>query len=206
MNPRFRMNNWLAIVFALSLLLLLAALIAIVPSICSPTRAQSTTLYVAPGGDCGGVVPCYGTIQAAVDAASGGDIVKVAQGVYTGTGFQVVHISKAITVSGGFTRTNWSNPNPDGQPSVIDAEDVPRRRGIFIETGDDPGVSVSLDALIVQRGHTGTMADGGGIYVSTGTVTIHSCTIRDNFATGSSTGGGGGFFLENLATQLLAAA
>jgi hypothetical protein len=44
-----------------------------------PTQI-SKTHYVTPGGDCGGSTPCYGAIQAAVDAASNGDIVKVSQG------------------------------------------------------------------------------------------------------------------------------
>jgi pectin methylesterase-like acyl-CoA thioesterase len=53
-------------------------------------QAQGTILHVAPGGDCGGASPCYATIQAAVDAASNGDTIKVAQGTYTSIGSMVV--------------------------------------------------------------------------------------------------------------------
>ena len=47
--------------------------------------AAPTTFHVAPGGDCGGAPNCYGTIQAAVDAAADYDTIKVAEGTYTST-------------------------------------------------------------------------------------------------------------------------
>jgi hypothetical protein len=51
------------------------------------------TYYVAPGGDCGGMTPCYASVQAAVDAADDpDDVVKVAAGTYTD-----IHLRDAIT-------------------------------------------------------------------------------------------------------------
>jgi pectin methylesterase-like acyl-CoA thioesterase len=72
----------------------------------SSAAADDSTRYVAPGGDCGGVSPCYATIQDAVDAASDGDTIKIAQGVYTSPGLQVVYIDRAVALTGGYTRTN----------------------------------------------------------------------------------------------------
>jgi len=85
------------------------------------TQAQGgSILYVAPGADCGGVERCYAHPQHAVDAASEGDVVKVASGIYTGVqgrtapvGYegpsvltQIAYISKTLTLRGGYTTTN----------------------------------------------------------------------------------------------------
>ena len=102
----------------------------------------ATVRYVAPGGNCGGVTPCYSTIQAAVDAANDGDTVRVAAGTYAGaqtkvsatTGYtytQVVMVDgKNLTLKGGYTTTDWNTYNPANNPTVIDAQQ--NGRGITI--------------------------------------------------------------------------
>ncbi len=62
-----------------------------------------------------------------MDTASDGDTVKVAQGVYTNPGLQVVYLSKGITSTGGYTTTDWANSYPLTRPAVIDAENVAGR-------------------------------------------------------------------------------
>lgn len=153
----------------------------------APAKAQGpTTRYVAPGGDCGGATPCYATIKAAVDAASHGDTIKVAQSVYTSTGFQVVYINKAITVTGGYTTTDWTNSYPLTQTTVIDAENVERRRGVYI---DGTGVTtITLSGLTIQGGYAQD-ADGGGVYVLTGTVVLRNSHILSNAAPAGEGGG-----------------
>jgi len=99
------------------------------------TSAQASpgTRYVAPGGNCGGATPCYSTIQAAVDAASDGDTIKVATGTYTGTqtisattGYtytQVVLVDgKNLTLKGGYTTSDWNIYDPLSNPTIIDAQ------------------------------------------------------------------------------------
>jgi len=61
-----------------------------------PMRAAGATLYVALGGACGGMPPCYSTVQAAVDAASSGHV-KVAGGTYTDVN---VHPHNDVTTTG----------------------------------------------------------------------------------------------------------
>jgi len=57
-------------------------------------------LYVEATGSCGGKTPCYSTIQAAIDAASSGDFIKIAQGTYDED--LSLNTSKNLTLQGGW--------------------------------------------------------------------------------------------------------
>jgi len=158
-------------------------------------HAQGSTLHVAPGGDCGGASPCYATIQAAVDAASNDDTIKVAQGTYTSTGFQVVYINKAITLTGGYIATDWANSYPITQPTVIDAEDVAGRRGVYIDGSSV--ATITLAGLTIQRGYVQD-TNGGGIYIHNGTMVLRDSRVISNTAEGSYPKGmGGGVYVES---------
>ena len=171
------MNDRRVLSLAFSFTLCAIALAVLLVLASNPARAQSPTRYVAPGGACGGASPCYVTIQAAVDAASDGDTIKVAQGTYTGSGFQVVYISEAITVTGGYTITDWDYPLPWQHPTIIDAESTVRRRGVYISRIAQ-GI-IKLDGLHIKRGNSSD-SDGGGVYILTGTVTIEDSAVRDS--------------------------
>ena len=158
-----------------------------------PAYALAEVLYAAPGGNCQGYEPCYGTIQAAVDAAAGGATIKVAQGVFTGTGSEVVSISKAITLTGGYTTTDWVYSLPATQATIVDAENVAGRRGITI---DGAGVAtITVEGLTSKRGNVPD-ANGGGIYVLSGTVVLRGNTFQDN----SAEYGGGAYLVSGALT------
>jgi hypothetical protein len=134
----------------------------------------------------------YSTIQAAVDAANNGDVIKVAAGIYTGiyqrdAVTQVVYISKSITIQGGYTVTDWMNPSPTVYTTTIDAQGLGR---VIYITGD---VSPTIEGLYITGGDASGMGGsawgdaGGGVYV-VGAAPI----IRENavFSNTASTGGG----------------
>jgi len=187
----------------------------------SMVLADPGILYVAPGGDCGGVTPCYATVQAAVDAASAGDEIRVAAGTYAGTQTavvtvggnpytytQVVVITKSLTLQGGYSPADWYTPDPTANPTIIDAER--QGRGVSIVGTYNVHPEVTVDGFTVTGGdYTGLgnpagVANrvcrgrgcdcGGGLYAYNSTLILRNSVITDNVAS-SNYGQGGGIYL-----------
>jgi len=178
----------------------------------TPVRADpASVLYVAPGGSCNGIAPCYGSVQAAVDAAAPSDEIRVAAGIYTdvhvrprhditttGVVTQVVCISKTVTVRGGYTTTNWTVSDPEAQPTTLDAQGQGR---VLYITGD---ISPTIEGLRITGGNaaalSGTPRDedgGGGVYIFTATADISNNRVFSNTADY-----GGGLYLHSSTTIL----
>ena len=170
-------------------------------------HASPSNRYVATTGsdtsnDCTDTLTPCATIQHAVDQATPDDEIRVAAGTYTGTnGYgglsQVIYISKTVMVRGGYTTTNWAMPDPDANPTVVDAEGDGR---VFYITGD---ISVTLEGLSITGGDaTDQGAEplnwgydlGGGIYSITATTSISGCIIYSNTASTAHVAYGGGIF------------
>jgi len=171
-------------------------------------QADPGILFVAPSGDCGSANPCYSTIQAAVDAASPGDEIRIAAGVYTdmsvrpknditttGVVTQVVYISKTLTIYGGYTLSNWTTAYPISNPTTLDAQGQgrvlyitghisPVIEGLRITGGDALGLGGSDE----QYCDLFLAGAGGGIYIITATTTISNSEVFSN--TGARCGGG----------------
>jgi uncharacterized repeat protein (TIGR01451 family) len=164
-------------------------------------RAPAAELHVCPAGS----PTCdYASIQAAVDGANDGDTIKVATGVYTDVHAragitQVVYISRTVVIQGGYTTPNWTTPDPDANPTMLDAEmkgrvlyiagDInPTIEGLHITGGDAAGLGGGL----------GNSDAGGGVYVVTATVTISDSQIVGN----TSAQYGGGLYLYRGAVTL----
>jgi uncharacterized repeat protein (TIGR01451 family) len=187
----------------------------------SPRRAQAAgdVYCVAPeGGMYSGCTQVFTSVQAAVDAAGGGETIKVAAGTYTdvqarpcwdtvttGVVTQVVYVSKTVHIVGGYTTTNWDTSYPVTQPTTLDAES--RGRGIYVtgdpSAGSGGAISVTIAGLRITSGDAsglgGCLGDvGGGVYVISA-----SATIRDSQISGSygMHGGGVGLCYSRLTFQ-----
>jgi parallel beta-helix repeat protein len=178
-------------------------------------RAAAANIYcvTSAGGTYAACDQVFTTIQAAVDAATDGEEIRVAAGAYTdmharpradvvATGLvtQVVYISKSITIRGGYTTSFSDSPNPVANPTTLDAQGQGR---VLYITGD---ISANIEGLRITGGNAtglgGPLGDvGGGVYIITATVMISNNMILSN--TAGSTGFGGGMFIENSPNTIL---
>jgi hypothetical protein len=160
----------------------------------SAASSHLTTLrYVAADGDCGSNTPCYSTLQAAVDAATDGDELRVAAGLYTGVSdrhgtTQLVYVDKSITIRGGYHPQTWA-PDPTLNPTILDAQGLGRVLSI---TG---AVSPVVDGFHLINGSGG---NGGGVYVETAAASLSHNEIYGNWAEGM----GGGVYLKDSAATI----
>ncbi len=116
------------------------------------------------------------TIQAAVDVAVKGDIIVVADGLYSGMGNQDVDfMGKAIKI---ISQNGPGNCILDGGGAG---------RGFWFHSQEKATSIVS--GLTIQNGNGGTMG-GGGILCEKSSPTIMNCIIKSNDS-GTKTGGGG---------------
>ena len=165
-------------------------------------RSQATTY----GQDCHARInessTEYTTVQAAVDAASPGDLVKVA-GMCLGASRragvrQQVYLDKPLTLRGGYTITNWATAYPHTQSTTLDA--LGQGRVLFITGNIRPTVNglriTGGDAAGLGGGRWGYAA-GGGVYIITATATLSDCQIYSNTA-----GYGGGLYLSSSPATL----
>jgi hypothetical protein len=149
--------------------------------------ADPGTQHVAPGGNCGAASPCHATVQDAVDVASPGDVIKVAQGTYTDIGVrdgitQVVYISKTVTIQGGYTTSDWITPDPKAHPTTLDAQG--QGRVVYI-TGDSTSTIEGLRITggdVQQFGSHYSERIGGGIYIGRAAAVLSGNVIYSNTA------------------------
>lgn len=186
----------------LSLGLALSLLGIVLASLVAPTL-EPKPIYAAGSryvtNNCTGApFPCYLTLQAAIDAAAQGDVIKVASGTYTGVNnyggdSQIAFLSKTITLRGGYSPSFAEPANPDAYPTNLDAEG--NGHVLYIRGN----VSPIIEGLRITGGDTTGMpvTAGGGVYVITASVTLSRNVVFDNRATF-----GGGVFALNSQVRL----
>jgi hypothetical protein len=138
----------------------------------------------------------YSTIQAAVDAAGDGDVIKVAAGTYTGVSAregvtQVVYINKSVAIQGGYTTAFTEPPNPEANPTTLDAQEQGR---VLYITGN---ISTTVEGLRITGGYV--KASGGGIYNNDADLALTNTIITNNISDGTNWGDGlgGGVYVRN---------
>lgn len=149
----------------------------------------------------------YTSVQQAVDAASTGDIVKVAgycvgmqehlaPAGYYGPGVvkQIVYLDKELTLQGGYTADFDSLPDPITNPTTLDAQGLGR---VMIIVGEiSPTISgldlVNGDAAGLGGYRAGSLTydAGGGVYAKS------PATFRDNVLMQHHAEYGGGTFWD----------
>jgi parallel beta-helix repeat protein len=154
----------------------------------------------------------YPTIQAAIDAASEGDIVEVSDGIYTGSGNKNLDFGgKDITLrskngpenciigkSGHTDGLHFYFHNGESKNAVVDGFTL---RGYSIDTLGGIYIldsSPTIINLIIEDNHK---QNGGGIYISNSSTIISDCIIRDNYGDTIS-GWGGGIYLSNSSVTM----
>jgi parallel beta-helix repeat protein len=144
----------------------------------------------------------YDNIQDAVDAAADGVVIKVATGTYTGVNdygglSQVVYVSKSVTIRGGYTSTFIDPPDPEGNPTLVDARGGGR---VFYIAAPSPSESISpvVEGLRITGGdadklggHLGGGDAGGGVFILNA-----AAIVRDNRILGNVARWGGGLYLR----------
>lgn len=203
------------IFYPLLQVILVTALLLAAPVTLWPTQATARAaaevsyIRVAPTGSdhaaCGTAASPCKSLQYAVNKASSGDVIQVAAGVYYYNGsadncsFLTTRavacvLDKHLTFLGGYTTANWSNPNPVGNPTIIDGANS--RRGVAIIAYNSTA-SVTMDGFTIQYGlaqgtSSGddfyTFAFGGGMWSQKGFVTLRNVIFKNNRSIGGTTG------------------
>lgn len=131
--------------------------------------AQGSTHLVAPDGS--GDFP---TIQAAVDGANDGDVIELADGVFTGAGNRDISYSgKAITIR---------SASGNAEACFIDCQGTPEEPhcGFIFASGEGPG-SI-LEAISVRNGDGGELGPGAVLCEEGSSPEILRCVFSSNRA------------------------
>lgn len=158
----------------------------------APGSTRASIRYVRTdgvdaGNNCANVADPCATIQHAVDTAVPGDEVWVAGGTYSGvqvrqTLTQHLYISQSVTIRGGYTPLFDAPPDPQTNPTTLDAAGLGR---VVVISGS---TQVSLVGLELINGNAG-LQNGGGLYADDASLVISGTTFLNNRAEF-----GGGFY------------
>lgn len=173
-------------------------LVLLVPALAYSAPATPRLIYVAPNAQCGvGHEPCFSQPQYAVDAAVDGDTVLVAAGTYDvlfqrDGNTQIAHISKTLTLRGGYTTAYTEPPDPTANLTVLDAHH--QGRALYV-TG--PG-HVTVEGVRLTRGDAlaGGWYGGNGVFARNATLTMRRCDLDHN-GVGMDFWGGGMYIADS---------
>jgi len=145
----------------------------------------------------------YDSLQAAVDAAPVGALVKVAGycDSLNARGSEIAYITKTLTVRGGYTVLDWTSSDPVAQPTTLDA-----RLSGHVLLIEGSGAAPTVEGLRIINGNGARAGAGGGILVREGAApTLQANVLEGNIATydpdgmqpGTGSGAGGAIGIYN---------
>jgi len=144
----------------------------------TPTETPIPNILNVPGD--------YATIQAAIDAAENGDIVRVADGTYKGSGNTDLDFQgKAITVESA----------NGAETCIIDCG--MNSRAFYFHT--DETVESRVIGFTITNGNGGESEMGAAIYCEEGSPYIFGCIITENVVEGN----GGGISSHNKSSPVI---
>ena len=124
-------------------------------------------------------------IQEGVDAATAGDLLKIAGNCENSTTTYLVNLpDKDLTLRGGYTATAWTTYDPLNNHTLLDGNG---QNSVIYMSGN---YSATISGLIIAGGSGN---NGGGIYQSGGQLLVRDSAIVDNNATTA----GGGVYLTS---------
>ncbi|MEM4168174.1 MAG: hypothetical protein QXW98_06995, partial [Candidatus Caldarchaeum sp.] len=162
-------------------------------------------------GDCSSPIQPCRTIQYAVNKASNGDTIKVAQGVYRydalvdpcyflQTPAVVCALDKSLSILGGYVSGQWSMPVLSPEHTVIDGENL--YRGVAnIGYNDFQTAHMTMKNFTIRNARVvgptylnpyDPSGVGAGMLVQHASVTLEDVVFENNVAIGENTIGAGG--------------
>ncbi len=160
----------------------------------APAASSYAATYTVCASDCN-----YPTIQAAIAAASSGDIISIEAGTYYESG---IDVNQNLTIQGQGATSTIVDGGGNGIVFTIEANYTVTIQGLTIQNGfsDNDGGGIYNNGgklTLSQITLSGNIAIGlgGGIANYGGTLTLSQSTLSGNSATG-----GGGIFNYGTAT------
>lgn len=150
--------------------------------------------FVAPGGADTGTCtdsaqPCQ-TITYALSQAVDGAEIRVAAGAYA----EQIQVSKPVSLTGGFTLTNWITPSWTTNQTILDGQNSYRPLTVNAD-------NVRVNGFVIRNGNaTASGGVGGGIYIGAvnevDRATLVNLRLENNVASTIDSGQGGGLAVE----------
>ena len=170
--------------------------------VCFVTFSQKQICVEAGSGSGdGSATNPYRTLQAAVNAATNGDIIKVAKGTYPG-GVSIEQ--KKVQLLGGYAGGgNFSTANPQTNVTIINGTNAAPCIYVFINT--EISGTLIINGFTIRNGQRGIKLDGDGSG-NLNNVTIENNIIENNGALLDEWGGpqrGGGISVEGNNVKML---
>lgn len=222
-------SNLTQLLRSVALASLLAGLMVLVSAPATRGAPAATTRYVAidgtDSGTCSTPASRCQSIQYAVNVSNQtGDTILVAAGTYSATSPTVCAnpnvpasvvciVDKQMTIQGGYTTSNWSTPNYDGNLTFIDGGGATTGiRGVFLLGLSGYPANLTMQGFTIQNSHgVGPFLPGdpsgfgGGMEVGTSYVTLRDMKFKNNNVYGQAgaggVAGGAGLAILNNGTQ-----